>query len=224
MRLLLVRHGETEWNVERRFMGQADSSLTARGERQAAAVGERLSREQVDVVISSDLGRAEATASKICGRCGLAPVLDARLRERHAGVLQGLTTDQAQEQFPDVFTGFRRLGTSFRIPGGESVEEVESRIGSFLADMMGREDRETVIAVTHGAILMTILRMVLEIPHHATARVAFGNTCICELRSRDGAWELHRWNDTCHLQGSERNGECLESGAGLRSPGGGKHA
>ncbi len=224
MRLLLVRHGETEWNIERRFMGQEDSPLSARGERQVAAVALRLSQEPIDLVTSSDLGRAAATAMSITERCGLPLILDPRLRERHAGVLQGLTTDEAQQRFPDAFTGFRRLGASFCIPGGESVEQVESRIRSFLGDIIARQGCATVVAVTHGAILMTMLRIVLEIPHHAKARVAFGNTCICELRSREGAWELHRWNDTCHLRESAENGESLESGAELRSPDGGKCA
>jgi len=199
MRLLLVRHGEAQWNAERRFMGQEDSPLTHRGKAQVAAVATRLSDEKVDAIISSDLGRAHRTATGISTSCGVELMLDTRLRERHAGVLQGLGVEEAKRRYPEVFSGFRELGPSFRIPGGESAAEVETRVRSFLEDMHAYPRETTVVAVTHGAILMAFLRITLCIPHDTTARVGFRNTCICELRSGDDGWELHRWNDTCHL-------------------------
>ncbi len=201
MRLLLVRHGETQWNTERRFMGQDDSPLTDRGETQAMAVAERLRHEAVDLLMSSDLGRARSTALRIAHACGLDVQLDRRLRERHVGVLQGLRVEEARERFPEAFTELRQLGACLRIPGGESAEQVETRLQSFLDEMCTYSPDTTVVAVTHGAILMTFLRMVLAIPRGTETRVAFGNTCICEFRSRQRVWELHRWNDTCHLGG-----------------------
>ncbi|MBC8024185.1 MAG: histidine phosphatase family protein, partial [Burkholderiales bacterium] len=85
-RFIVVRHGQTEWNVEARIQGQGDSRLTAEGEAQARSIGERLTRERFDVLVSSDLGRAAATAQAIADRCGKPILLDPRLRERHFGV------------------------------------------------------------------------------------------------------------------------------------------
>lgn len=214
MRLLLVRHGEAEWNTERRFMGQQDSPLTVRGTAQAAAVADRLSEEGIDAIVSSDLGRARSTAARIGTSCGLELRLDPRLRERHAGVLQGLQVEEAQRRYPEVFAGFRCLGASFRAPGGESAIDVESRLQSFLDEMQAYPPEATVVAVTHGAILMAFLRMTLRIPHDTEGRVAFGNACICELQSRQGAWELHRWNDTCHLRRLERAADSVPGNGG----------
>ena len=181
-------------------MGQDDSPLTDRGETQAMAVAERLRHEAVDLLMSSDLGRARSTALRIAHACGLDVQLDRRLREWHVGVLQGLRIEEAKERFPAALTELRQLGATLRIPGGESAEQVETRLQSFLDEMCTYAPDTTVVAVTHGAILMTFLRMVLAIPRGAETRVAFSNTCICELQSQQGVWALHRWNDTCHLQ------------------------
>jgi len=222
MRLYLVRHGEAQWNAERRFMGQEDSPLTARGKAQAVAVAERFRDEAVDLLVSSDLGRARSTASRIGDSCGRDVHLDPRLRERHVGVLQGLRVEEAKERFPDAFAELRQLGASFRIPGGESAEQIEARLQSFLDEMCTYSPETTVVAVTHGAILMTFLRMVLSIPRGAETRVAFSNTCICELQSGLGVWELHRWNDTCHLGALDDGIGCADRAHGLRSADGTK--
>ena len=89
VRLLFVRHGETESNVEHRYMGQSDSPLTPTGVAQAEAVAKRLAQHRLDAIYSSDLGRAASTSKIISQACGLPVIHDTRLRERHAGLLQG---------------------------------------------------------------------------------------------------------------------------------------
>jgi broad specificity phosphatase PhoE len=93
-RFIVVRHGQTEWNVEARIQGQGDSNLTAEGRAQARAIAARLAAQPFDVLVSSDLGRAAETARAIAERCGKPIVLDARLRERHFGVGEGMTYEE----------------------------------------------------------------------------------------------------------------------------------
>src|SRR5690349_7599240 len=100
MKLFPVRHGETEWNVEGREIGQLDSALTLRGVQQAEALAQRLSELRIDALYSSDLGRAMRTAEIISLECGVPVVADPALRERHMGIFQGLTTDESRKRYP----------------------------------------------------------------------------------------------------------------------------
>jgi probable phosphoglycerate mutase len=94
MKLICIRHGETQWNVEGREMGQLDSPLTPLGLRQAEAIADRLGKLEFDALYSSDLGRAVQTAEAIASRCGRDIRLDAGLRERNMGIFQGLTLEE----------------------------------------------------------------------------------------------------------------------------------
>ncbi len=99
--LLVVRHGETQWNLEGRWQGHLDSDLTELGQRQARALAKHPAMETVDRVYSSDLGRALATAHEIAVRRGLGIHREPRLRERHLGIFQGLTRAEMTERFPE---------------------------------------------------------------------------------------------------------------------------
>lgn len=150
--ILLVRHGETEWNVERRMQGQQDSPLTAKGRRQAQAmaglVRDLVAREDGSWrLVSSPLGRAHTTASMIAGATGLALEADDRLMEVTCGPWEGrLWDDVAAHHHLQV----ERKRWIFEALGGESYEAVESRVASFLADL-DPEPQRRVIAVSHGA-------------------------------------------------------------------------
>ena len=98
LRLILVRHGETEWNAQRRYQGHSDVPLSALGRRQAARAAERLAALKIDAVYTSDLGRALETAEIIAEQRGLEVCAEPRLRELNFGVFEGLTFDEAQAQ------------------------------------------------------------------------------------------------------------------------------
>src|SRR3954470_7385192 len=101
MRIIAVRHGETEWTAAGREIGQLDSALTPKGVEQAERLAVRLSRLKIDAVYSSDLGRAMATAAAIAARRGMQVIPDPALRERHMGIFQGLTTAEIDARHPD---------------------------------------------------------------------------------------------------------------------------
>jgi len=118
VRALFVRHGETESNVEHRYMGQSDSPLTPMGIAQARAVAKRLAKYQVDAIYSSDLGRAAMTSMIISRACHLPILCDKRLRERHAGLLQGQLQADTRIKYAKLFAEIARMGEGYAFPGG----------------------------------------------------------------------------------------------------------
>ena len=107
--LIVVRHGETEWNIAGIRQGHLDSRLTARGMAQAKALAQRLARERFTALYSSDLGRAVQTAMSVADLTGHEVVTDARLRERHLGIFQGLNADEILRRFPEERRMLRTL-------------------------------------------------------------------------------------------------------------------
>src|ERR1044071_2137793 len=125
--VIIVRHGETEWNLKLIRQGHLDSPLTPRGVAQAKALAERLLSERFSKLYSSDLGRAVQTAQTIADLTGHEIITDPRLRERHLGIFQGLSGDEIRASFPHEYHLHRTLGPTYVIPGGESVEQQVAR-------------------------------------------------------------------------------------------------
>ncbi|MFJ3958261.1 histidine phosphatase family protein [Arthrobacter sp. NPDC090010] len=147
--LHLVRHGQTEWNVQHRYQGQTDILLNATGRAQAQEVAESLRTVPLAAVVTSTLGRAHATGRAIADLQRLPlPATDARLMERHFGVAEGLEDDEVKSRFPD-----RNL-----IPGRESDEELRSRAFAVLEELAAAFDGEQIAIVTHGGWIAMVLR------------------------------------------------------------------
>src|SRR5260221_14219348 len=102
MRFIVIRHGETEWNVAASIQGQGDSALTAAGVAQARALARRLATQEFDLLVASDLGRALDTARHVAAACGHEVRLDARFRERHFGAGEGMTYEEIHRAYPDA--------------------------------------------------------------------------------------------------------------------------
>lgn len=197
--LLLIRHGETAWNVEGRIQGHVDQPLNDTGLAQARAVGNRFRTETLDCIYASDLTRAMQTAQPVAeaGRLTIAP--DPALRERHLGVLQGLTGDEARTRAPQAWTVFRSRASTADLEGGESLAVFASRALATL-ERIARENAGNRIAiVTHGGVLDAAYRrargMALDAPRDFPVYNASVN-----LLGFDGArFEVLRWGDVSHL-------------------------
>ena len=134
LHLMLVRHGETEWNAQRRYQGQSDVLLSDLGMRQAELIAERLAGQKIDAVYASDLKRALETARVIAGKSGLALLTDPRLRELKFGILEGLTFDEAQARYPQMIAAW--IENFNNTPdGAETIEQFNTRIVSLLGDL-----------------------------------------------------------------------------------------
>jgi len=116
-RVLLIRHGETEWNREGRMQGHIDIPLSQEGVTQALRLAERFAGEAFDALVSSDLRRAFQTAERIAAGSGRPVLVDARLRERNLGVLQGLTREESARAYPEVTGATSKAKRSSRFPG-----------------------------------------------------------------------------------------------------------
>lgn len=196
---IIVRHGQTQWNHRGIRQGHLDSDLTARGIAQAKALGIRLAREHFTTLYSSDLGRAVHTARIIAASTGHEIVTDARLRERHLGIFQGLDGDQIRAKYPEEHRLHRTVGPDYVIPEGESVRQQVARNVEYLTEIAPKHLGETIVVVTHGGVLSGLFRHTFSIPFDAPRRFEFTNAGLNVFNYEKGNWFLQTWGDTSHL-------------------------
>ena len=154
----LVRHGETNWNRERRFQGHLDVPLSTQGRRQAEAVATWLSQQPVSfsAVYSSDLERAAQTAQAIGERLGLTPIYAQELREIHCGDWDGLLVEEIENRYPGKLDEWREIVDRCPMPGGESLAEVQRRIFGFYERMIRQHTGGAIVIVSHRAALSAL--------------------------------------------------------------------
>ncbi len=152
-RWFLVRHGETDWNKERRTMGQTDIHLNAIGRAQAETAAKTLAAHKIDVIISSDLSRSRETAELIAKETGAKIIVDSALRERNFGIAHGLLREERDKIYgPDIY------GYETKPPGGESFAEVEARVKEAFARHQETYRGKNVVVVFHGGPIRLILK------------------------------------------------------------------
>ena len=198
--LIAIRHGETEWNKEGRFQGHLNSALNKEGLAQAQALGERLTAERFDLLLSSDLGRALQTASAIAMRSGHEIVVEPRLRERRMGVFQGLTPGEVQARYPEEYARFSSRDPDYVIPEGESMRQLFERSVACFTELARRHAGLTLATVTHGGVLAMLYRHARAMPLDAPRDFPLHNTGVNRFRHRRGAWQLQSWGDIAHLE------------------------
>jgi probable phosphoglycerate mutase len=208
--VIIVRHGETLWNMEGRRQGHLDSPLTARGVAQAYALGRRVKDENFSALYSSDLGRAYETAHIISSITGHPVVVDERLRERNLGIFQGLDSDEISKNYPEEYRCHRTNGPDYVIPGGESRRrQVERNVGC-LEELARRHSGEAILVISHGGVLSGLFRHVLSIPLEAPCRFEFVNGSLNVFSYGKGCWVLRTWGDTSHLDSFSTSGDLQE--------------
>src|SRR5919109_1076697 len=198
-RAIIVRHGQTQWNLKLIRQGHLDSPLTDRGIAQAKALGQRLGQEKFTALYSSDLGRAVQTAEIISAASGRAIVTDGRLRERNLGIFQGLSGDEIQRKFPEEYRLHRTLGADYIIPDGESVRQQVERNIICLSEIAEKHLGATIVVVTHGGVLSGLFRHTFSIPFSAPRRFEFMNASLNVFNYEEGTWFLQTWGDVSHL-------------------------
>ena len=198
-RFIVIRHGETEWNVATRIQGQRDSALTAGGLAQADAIGKRLARERFDAIVASDLGRAYQTAERIAAHCKLPVETDVRLRERSFGQGEGMLYAEVDKLWPGVFSRALNTDPDVAIPGGESRRAFHERIRAAFEGLAGSHAGQRVCAVTHGGVLAVLYRIVHDIPLAHAHKVAISNASYNAVAFDAGNWRLEAWDETDHL-------------------------
>jgi len=148
-RLILIRHGETDWNVEGRYQGQADPPLNARGRAQARRLAEELRGVGLNVLYSSPLRRALQTAQVIAETLGLPLHIEPRLMEIHQGDWEGRLRSEIAARYPNLFHRWETEPWEVIPPGGESLAQVQARVYAALDEILARHPRQCVGLVTH---------------------------------------------------------------------------
>jgi broad specificity phosphatase PhoE len=154
--LLLIRHGETDWNRDGRWQGQLDVPLNAHGLEQAAALAEALSIEPLDAIFTSDLRRARQTAEVLAAATGASVVEDRRLREIHLGRWQGLTQMEISLGQDEALDRFRANPADAPPPEGETVLDVQRRMQAAVVDVLQTHPHGRVAIVSHGLALAAL--------------------------------------------------------------------
>ena|SRR5579859_3563017 len=207
IRLLLVQHGETSWNVEGRYQGHSDIPLNERGRRQAARLGPRLEREPIDAAIASDLGRAWDTALAITEARALPVQAEPRLRELSFGVWEGMTHAEIGAAEPAALAAWEADPESVSPPGGETLTELAARLQSFL-DQLQRDEgetRRTVMLVSHRGSLRVLICLALGLPPRALWRFRLDAASVTELEIYPQTSVLVALNDTHHMREADHD-------------------
>lgn len=200
--LILLRHGETAWNLTGRWQGQdANTALTERGRDQARLVARRLRAFPIQAIYSSDLSRAFETAEIVGTALGLQPAPEPGLRESDIGAWTGLTWAEISDRFPDEVAAMF-AGEDVRRGGGETYAELHARLQATVEGIISRHPGQMVLVVSHGAALRSLVASALDASLAQLHRIAIGgNTALSIVQVDHGALRLVSYNDTAHLDG-----------------------
>jgi alpha-ribazole phosphatase len=204
-RLLLVRHGETDWTLQERFLGHTDLPLNDSGQRQAAAIARALSMEPIHAIYTSDLGRAMATAQAIGGFPGSthnsAQVIpDSRLREVKFGEWDGLTYAEILSRDPDSVNAWQGDFLKTPPPGGESLEQLAGRLKPFLDEVAGAYPDKTFVVAAHAGSLQCLLCLALGLSLKMYWQFRLAPASISQISLYPEGAIVNLLNDTCHLK------------------------
>jgi glucosyl-3-phosphoglycerate phosphatase len=201
-RLVLVRHGQTAWNLEGRAQGHTDIGLDDTGRGQALALAPYIAAMEPTTLWSSDLTRARETAEQLAAVTGLEIRLDPRLREFDAGARAGLTTAEFAVQFPQAYDSWRSGHITGHVPGAENTDQVVSRMVPALREMWDSTGAgETAVAVSHGACLKVSLLAFLGWPEPVMETIRGLDNCgwaVLEDDAHGRGIRLASYNETAH--------------------------
>jgi broad specificity phosphatase PhoE len=152
--IFLARHGESDWNVEKRFQGHTDRPLTERGREQAYALADLVAGEKIDAIYTSPLSRAQETAEIVAARVGLEPVALPELREVDTGSWSGLSRADVEARFPEGFARWRSGGSGWE--DGETYEEMAERVIGVLGTVAEAHPDGRVLVISHGGPIRAI--------------------------------------------------------------------
>lgn len=202
-RFCLLRHGETDWNVEGRLQGQLDIPLNGRGRAQAAAAARRLAAFSFSRILSSDLSRAHETAAAAGDVLGLPVEMTPSLRERLFGDFQGLTHVEAQALSPQAYASFKAREPDAPLPGGgESFSAFFARTRATFEALARSGADETLLIVAHGGVLDMARRFATGLDLRAPRDYALPNAALNWIEADADGWRVLGWGDVAHLGGA----------------------
>ena len=198
-KVILVRHGQTQWNLEMKYQGHCDVALTDKGVEQARLAGKRLAGEDISAVYASDLCRAFKTAECIAKEHNLPVTAIPGLREINFGEWEGLTFQGLSSELTEAMANLFIHPDEIVIPGGETFREVKERATSALAKLVTKHPNQTIVVVSHGGTIRTLLCAALNIHLNYLWNIKQDNTAINMLEYYDEQVIVTLVNDVHHL-------------------------
>lgn len=198
-RLLMVRHGESTWNHERRIQGQLDPPLTERGRMQAREIADRLAGHEVVAMYCSDLRRVQQTARPIADAVGMEPVTMVELREIGLGEWEGKTGDELEAEYPELWDEWTRRPSWDLVPGGEGQTAFEQRVHRAIDTIFEAHPVGDVLCVTHGGVVQVALSRVVGRSVDGIFPFLIENCSLSVFQRTLRGPVITAVNDTCHL-------------------------
>ncbi len=199
--ILLIRHGETEWNREEIFRGRADVPLSERGREQARLLAEALRNQPIRAVYSSPLARARDTAASVAQALGLEVTIDERMIDMSFGDWEGRPRAEVEREQPGLYQTWLAEPARFLAPGGESLPDVVARAWPALQEIAADKPDDCVAVVSHRVVCKQLLCAALGVGEAGFWRVRVDTASVSILTADNDRWVLARMNDTHHLAG-----------------------
>ncbi len=204
VRVVLLRHGQTEWNILGKYQGKTDVSLSAEGMAQARLLAEHFPLERVDALYSSDLKRAHYTARCVAERFNLPVQKEPAFREIDFGEWEGLTYAEIAAKWPEAMGNFWRSPDTLTIPGGETFAQLQQRAMARLREIIADSDGQNIVIAAHGAINRTIIAHALHMNLKYLWAIRQFNTAVNIINYDGLEWaSVELINGTAHLGKSE---------------------
>jgi broad specificity phosphatase PhoE len=199
MNLILVRHGETEWNRVGICQGFADIELNENGRKQIKELAKSLKDEAISAIYSSDLKRALDTARAIAEYHNLPVKIEPDLREMNQGDFEGLTFVEIRERYGHILRKWKENAENLRLPGGESLKEVQQRAWRAIERIYNMHKEETVVAVSHNFTIITLLCKFMGLGLNEFLRFRLQAASKNIVFFKNGYFEIGCLNDVTHL-------------------------
>lgn len=201
MKLLFTRHGQTDWNIARRYQGHSDTALNQVGIHQAEQLAKRLSKETIHAIYSSDLSRAMATARAVAAFHHIEPRMDPRWRELSFGDWEGMTYDEMSAHSPDLFDAWMKDSLAVSTPNGETHLQLAEKVEAAFNEIKTKHKEETVLIVGHSGSMQTLLALLLGVTLSRYWQFRISQASLSELTVYEESVVLNLFNDVSHLTG-----------------------
>lgn len=199
MKLYLIRHGETDWNKLEKCQGVSDIPLNSNGIRQAENLAYSLRDEKFSAIYSSDLTRAITTANEVAKYHPAEVKIDERFREMDQGEFEGLEFKNLREKYGEILKKWTEEPETLRIPGGETLSEVQERAWKGIANLISLHNNESVLLVSHNMTIITLLCKFSKKSLLSFREFSVKESSKSVISCKNDIFEIELFNDTSHL-------------------------
>ena len=199
-KIIVVRHGQTKWNLGQVFRGTADVPLNETGKKQAGGLAKALRDYKISTVYSSPLSRATETAEAVAKKHGLEIKISSLLLDINYGQWQGVSHQEVEKKWPEIYKLWYQAPHKVKFPEGESLDDVRKKVKKFLEKIVSEHQGETIAAASHRVAIKILLCAALGIDNSHFWQLKQNTASFSILEYEKGVFSLACLNETCHLK------------------------